>query len=367
MEVNRFLDRKVVQGSLAGREADVAAWLSGKLEQARHLRVTRILPPPPGSGFSAENFFIDAQWSERECARQARFVLRRRSAGHQMFPGRDFTAERRIQQIVGELGAAPVPRIIGSEDDPAVLGERFYVMSFIEGRTPATHPSYHEAGWLCDMSIAARRQLWLDGLRDLGRLHRRTIGHADIEAFSKAREGHSNFADALDYWQAHYDAGMGGKPLSMMVEVLGWLRRYEPSERQRALCWGDARIGNALFDAQGRCVGMIDWELFSIGDPIRDLAYWLYTDEHFIHSGGRALEGWPTQAESIVAYEEGAGFTVDRPTLAFYRIYQGYMIVATLARQIQIRQALGQMPPDLAVDERFTPVAYLGQQWSALR
>jgi aminoglycoside phosphotransferase (APT) family kinase protein len=366
VEKNRFLDTKVVQGTLQGQEEDVGAWLSGKLPNARDVRVMRIMPPPPGSGFSAENYFIDVTWIAGARRHESRFVLRRRSASRQMFPGRDFIAERRVQQMIAELDAAPVPRIIGGEDDPEVLGEHFYVMSFIDGRTPPTHPSYHEAGWLCAMSIQDRRQLWLNGLRDLGRLHRRTLGRSEIEVFSTARDGRSEFAHSLDYWKGHYEAAMDGKPQAMMVELLEWLREHAPAETHRAVCWGDSRIGNALFDSKGRCVGMVDWELFSIGDPIRDLAYWLYTDEHFVYAAGRILDRWPTQAESIAAYEESAGFSVNRRALAFYRIFQGYMIVATLARQIQIRKELGQMAAGLVVDENFTPVSYLQREWDVL-
>lgn len=366
MKSNQFLDSKVVQGTLEGQEAVVAAWLSGKLPGARDVCVTRIASPPPGSGFSAENYFIDVQWRAARRRQKGRFVLRRRSGDRQMFPGRDFIAERRIQQLIADLDAAPVPRIIGGEDNPDVLGESFYVMTFIDGRTPPTHPSYHEAGWLCALSVAERRQLWLDGLRDLGRLHRRTLGRGEIDVFSTDRDGRSEFAHSLNYWEGHYEAAMDGNPQTMMVELLAWLREHEPAAAHRAVCWGDSRIGNALFDGNGRCVGMVDWELFSIGDPIRDLAYWLYTDEHFVYAGGCLLAGWPTQDESIAAYEQGACFDVNRRALAFYRIFQGYMIVATLARQIQIRKELGQIPASLTVDDKFTPVSYLLREWNAL-
>ncbi len=133
------------------------------------------------------------------------------------------------------------------------------------------------------------------------------------------------------------------------------------------MCWGDARLGNAAFDAEGRCAGFFDWELFSIGDPVRDLAYWLYTDDHFIYASGKKLEGWPSHDDSIAAYEAGAGYRVDRNALDFYRVYQGYHIVSTLTRLIQIKKQAGQMPADLEVGEHFTPVSYLQQEWDRVR
>jgi aminoglycoside phosphotransferase (APT) family kinase protein len=216
------------------------------------------------------------------------------------------------------------------------------------------------------MKPSERRTLWLNGLRELGKLHDRTRDKAELERFSKARAGRSDFAASVDYWEAHYLASSETNPLQLMVDIAAWMRAHEPIEARRAVCWGDSRIGNALFDDEGQCVGFVDWELFSIGDPIRDLAYWLYTDEHFVYAGGRALEAWPTSAESIAAYEEGARFSVNAGDLAFYRIYQGYHIVCTLSRLIQIKKSAGQLPAQLQVDAQFTPVAFLKKEWVKL-
>jgi aminoglycoside phosphotransferase (APT) family kinase protein len=121
-----------------------------------------------------------------------------------------------------------------------------------------------------------------------------------------------------------------------------------------------------LFDDAGLPAAFVDWELFSLGDPIRDLAYWLYSDDHFVYANGKAVSGWPSAEVSIAAYERGAGAPVDRHKLAFYRIFQGYHIVSTLTRLVQIRKALGQLPADLEVGEDFTPVSYLRDQWARL-
>ncbi len=219
MEQAEFLGQKVVQASLDGREAVLARWFSEALKGAHAVEITRIGSPPPGSGFSAENYFLDVAWRERGSPRADRFVLRRVSSGRQMFPNRDFGHERQIQEVVGALDAARVPRIIGFSDDPSVLGAPFYVMSFIEGEVPPTNPSHHEVGVLADMPADQRRRLWLGALTDLGHLHRKTHNQPAIEAFAFDRDGRSAFTDALDYWRGHYDLGADGKPLALMQNV----------------------------------------------------------------------------------------------------------------------------------------------------
>lgn len=366
MEQAGFLGNKVVQASLEGREARLAQWLSAAFG-GDPLDILSIVAPPAGSGFSAENYFIDVARRSGGASERRRFVLRRMSSGRQMFPDRDFGHERQIQEFVRAAGAAPAPAIFGFEDDAEVLGNRFYLMEFVEGEVPPTNPNHHEGGLLADMSVARRNALWLGALTDLGQLHRKTHVLPGLAAFDRRRDGRSAFAHEMDYWRKHYASSTAGKPLALMSDVDEWLRAHEPAEQHLAVCWGDARLGNAVFGPDGRCRAFIDWELFSIGDPIRDLAYWLYTDDHFVYACGKKLEGWPSRAESIAAYEAGAGFSVDRSALDFYRIYQGYLVVSTLSRLIQIKKEAGQMPADLEVNAHFTPVSFLEQEWDRVR
>ena len=47
----------------------------------------------------------------------------------------------------------------------------------------------------------------------------------------------------------------------MMTEAFDWLRPDTPEETgDLAVCWGDARMSNAIFDDSGHIVGL-DWGL----------------------------------------------------------------------------------------------------------
>ena len=51
------------------------------------------------------------------------------------------------------------------------------------------------------------------------------------------------------------------------------------------LLWGDARMGNIMFDDSHAVAAMLDWEVASIGPAGIDVGYWLMMDDFQI---GRA-------------------------------------------------------------------------------
>jgi aminoglycoside phosphotransferase (APT) family kinase protein len=55
-------------------------------------------------------------------------------------------------------------------------------------------------------------------------------------------------------------------------EALEWLVAHRPEPERLSLCWGDAKIGNVLYDpANGDVSALLDWEMARIGDPEMDL------------------------------------------------------------------------------------------------
>ena len=76
------------------------------------------------------------------------------------------------------------------------------------------------------------------------------------------------------------------------------------------LLWGDARIGNIIFDGT-RPAAVLDWEMVTLGSPEMDLAWSIFLDRH--HSEGMGLprlEGFPSYEETVERYEALTGFEV---------------------------------------------------------
>ena len=73
------------------------------------------------------------------------------------------------------------------------------------------------------------------------------------------------------------------------------------------LLWGDARIGNIIFDGT-MPAAVIDWEMVTLGSPEVDLAWAIFVDRH--HSEGietSRLAGFPSVEASVARYESLTG------------------------------------------------------------
>ncbi|MFD6280047.1 phosphotransferase family protein, partial [Streptomyces sp. NPDC060209] len=88
-------------------------------------------------------------------------------------------------------------------------------------------------------------------------------------------------------------------------ELMERLADEVPDDLPPVLLHGDFRLGNVL------CVGedpvaVVDWEIWSVGDPRIDLGWFLlFADHRNFPQLGRAVPGLPTEAELLDAYLGG--------------------------------------------------------------
>ena len=67
-----------------------------------------------------------------------RMVLRRPPLGHVLPTAHDMGREYRVLTALGDRTSVPVPRTLAFCDDEDVIGARFYLMDFVEGRVLRT-------------------------------------------------------------------------------------------------------------------------------------------------------------------------------------------------------------------------------------
>jgi aminoglycoside phosphotransferase (APT) family kinase protein len=203
----------------------------------------------------------------------------------------------------------PVPRLLGGEPDPGVLGAPFIVLDWIDaphmGNAPgASFAAYTEA------VVAVHNVDW----RALG------LGFMGVPASPR---------DALiaevDAFAARMPA-FGCEHDALLVRALDSLRRNAPNDGRLALCQGDINIFNYLFRG-AEVVGVVDWEQARISDPRSDVGQ-LVTLSH--------LKGAPfgpaNQQNFVLAYGAAAGASL--AGMEFFRaqwlfqlgvIYHGWM------------------------------------------
>jgi aminoglycoside phosphotransferase (APT) family kinase protein len=142
------------------------------------------------------------------------------------------------------------------------------------------------------------------------------------------------------------------------VEALTkWLSEHIPSSCEATVIHYDYKLNNALFalDDISRIVGLFDWEMTTVGDPLVDLAaamsYWIQDNDPAILKFGfgkppvTVYEGFYTRKEFIERYAEKSGRDVSN--IHFYLTF-AYFKLAVICQQIYYRYKRGQTN-----DERF--------------
>ncbi|HEV2705765.1 MAG TPA: phosphotransferase family protein [Pyrinomonadaceae bacterium] len=137
--------------------------------------------------------------------------------------------------------------------------------------------------------------------------------------------------------------------LPEMDALAGWLAERLPPEASRpTMVHGDYKLDNVMLDAQdvGRVVGVFDWEMAAVGDPLVDvgilLGYWVHTATHAGRDSVTTVtnrEGWFTRDEILERYGSRTGFDLTR--IAFYEVFAVFKLAVVL-QQIFFRYQRGQ-------------------------
>jgi aminoglycoside phosphotransferase (APT) family kinase protein len=212
--------------------------------------------------------------------------------------------------------------------DRSLPGNPFFVMSQVPGRVPPTTPSYHQAGWVTELSPAQRRLLAINGLSVLADLHRLDWqqGFGFLDHPHRGRPGLDQYLTYLEEWLAWTAKGRSMKVLEAAVR---YARDHRPPHTDIVVTWGDARVGNIIFADDLSVAAVLDWEMAALGPPEMDLGWWLMF-EALQTTGCQRLEGIPDRDETIRLYESLSGRTV--ADVRYYEILAWLRIAITCTR-----------------------------------
>jgi len=192
-----------------------------------------------------------------------RFVLRRKPPGTVLSSAHAIDREARVMSAVASAGF-PVPEVIHECSDPSVIGSPFYLMSYLDGRI----------FWNPLLADAQRgeRELIYFALTD-------TL--ADLHAIDIDAVGLGDFGPRTDYYLRQIQRWHGQMRATgnYPVEADGladWLTLHTPTDDEVTLVHGDYRLDNVAFaHGEPSIIGVIDWELATLGSPMADLSYFL--------------------------------------------------------------------------------------------
>ncbi len=289
-----------------------------------------------------------------------RYVLRKKPSGQLLPSAHMIEREYRVMHALRDSNVPVIPTRLLCEDS-TVIGTSFYVMDFADGRI-FRDPS------LPGIEPAERRAIYMEMVDVMARLHAvdwRAIG---LENFGKPA---GYLPRQVSLWTRQYEAAKT-HAIPGMDELIAWLPANIPAGETTTIAHGDFRLENLMYHpSEPRVLGVLDWELATLGHPLADVAYncmiW-HLDPATPNLGGlagRDLDtlGIPSEAEYIASYAASAG----RGPIANYSFFLAFAFFrfASIAQGVYSRALAGNAsaPNALQVGLLAAPLAELG--WKA--
>ena len=261
-------------------------------------------------------------------------VLRRPPVGMKAASAHDMKREFLIQSRLQPVYPL-VPSMVALCDDHSVIGSDFYVMDRVIG--DIFRRDIPEGITAADVSVMA--DSLINGLVQL---------HAvDASILSELNKGDGYVHRQVEGWSKRYRNALTDD-VPNGEKVMAWLEANQPADVDSCVIHGDWRIDNVVFDLQqARIVGVLDWELATVGDPLMDLgsalAYWVDRDDEPAFASLRRqpshLPGMPTREEFVARYLQLSGRSC--ADFTFYEVF-GLFRLAVIIQQIWARYRAGQ-------------------------
>lgn len=267
-------------------------------------------------------------------------VLRRPPFGQKAKSAHDMGREFRILNRLN-AGFPYCPKAYLHCTDVSVIGAEFYVMERVRGiilrenMPPELGFSPEQTRALC--------QSFIDKFVDLHNVDYQACGLADLGK----PEGYVQ--RQIDGWIERYERALTPDAPSW-EPVKAWLRDKMPADHPKpGIVHNDYRFDNVILDPDNpmQIIGVLDWEMTTIGDPLMDLgntlAYWIEADDpapvQLMRKQPSNAPGMLTRREFVDYYAERAGIRIDN--FDYYYTY-GLFRLAGIVQQIYYRYFHGQ-------------------------
>jgi aminoglycoside phosphotransferase (APT) family kinase protein len=261
--------------------------------------------------------------AELSSAPRDRVVVKMAPPGLPPLRNRDVLRQARLLRALARVPEVAVPAVYANDpgDPPEV--PPLFVMDYVHGESyePLLTAHGSRAGPPPDDQVAARA---LAAVRMLAALHRQ-----DAAALALGAEPATSLAQECAKWaRALSTCPLTGTEAALERACRRGLEREEPAPLPPAVLHGDWRLGN--MQCLGREVrAVIDWEIWSIGDPRTDLAWMMMWASPDNPGAGPPGAFMIAPGQLLAWYEEAAGHPVQ--DLGWVQCLARYKSAATTA------------------------------------
>ncbi len=281
------------------------------------------------------------------------FVLRRPPFGNYVKSGHDISREFRVLSLLKNAGYTSIPAPIIFEETGDIIGAPFYIMECLNGiilRAKDAQNPILTSEIMCDLS-----EKMIDNLVHLHSL--------DIEKNGLITLGKpDNYVQRqVSGWIKRYEQAKTDD-IADMKTIADWMTQFTPRPQAPTFLHNDYKFDNVVFSFEPlvmsdeqpdnsklksqstKLIGVLDWEMSTVGDPLMDLgaalAYWCEkSDAPFTKQFNLTwIDGCLTRQEVIERYGQKTGR--DLTDINFYYVF-GLFKNAAIMQQIYARWKSG--------------------------
>jgi aminoglycoside phosphotransferase (APT) family kinase protein len=247
--------------------------------------ITRVVPL--STGHSNETYLLEGL--DR--------ILRTEPSEEGLLPPYDMAFQHAVLSAVGTFaGGPPVPRVFELCTDPSIIGAPFFIMERLVGEAF----EYEVPAWLAAAPPEVRGRMSAQWIAAVIAVHR-------IPAESMPGPRMTPVEEA-SHWREVARSAEAPQGLLDLLDDL--ILHPPPLSGAPTPVHGDPKHGNCFWQRDGKLVGLFDWEMAHVGEPLTDLGYlasfYGYGKEG-IATAGLDLPGWWDRARMIAAWEEATG------------------------------------------------------------
>ncbi len=311
---------------------------------------------PESNGMSSETVLFDLSVPGEAVPRGLVARIAPDPAADPVFSTYDMERQFLTMQMVADHTEVPVPKVLWLETSNDVIGVPFFVMERVDGIVPPdVLPYTFGDNWFFEADLADQQRLERQAVEVVAALHELSAtGPASFLA--GPADGRSPLRQHVDSQRDYYDWVAADGIRSPLIERgFEWLDEHWPSNPDDAVfSWGDARIGNMMFDDFDP-VAVLDWEMAAVGPREIDLGWMIYIHRFFqdlVEDLG--MPGMPhiLRRDTVAQlYEVASGYTPK--DLDFYTAYaalrHGIVMFRITRRSVRFGEAEMPEDPDHAI------------------
>ena len=272
-------------------------------------------------------------------------VLRRPPFGSKVKSAHDMGREFHVLSKLHDT-YPPAPKVLFYCDDSSILGAPFYLMEPVSGIILRRDPP---PGLL--FTPATARRLCESFIDNLARLHSIAFEAIGLSDLGKPQ---GYLERQVRGWIERYN-GSKTHDLPEVERISQWMQQNLPPSSGATLIHNDYKFDNIILAPEDvtKIIGVLDWEMCTLGDPLSDLAtalaYWVEADDsddlQNLRWGPTNYPGSMTRNELVERYAKTTGGDVSN--IIFYIVFARFK-VAVIVQQIYYRYNMG-----LTKDPRF--------------